>query len=177
MACLLTAGRAINCKDTIGGIQAAYLTTSTLGDLTLGSDGEITAMAGTLVFFKYDLLGANGLDTTIVSAPENGTVFFESTLTMQLPKITKEDMKELKLLAYSRPRIVVQTRNNDLLLVGHKNGCDLSGSISSGQNFGDLTFVASEAIPPQFVVLSDAGTEADPFSGDSDITTTVGTNS
>jgi len=182
MSCLLTAGRAINCKDTIGGISRAWLTTSSFGALTLGSDGEVTVIAGASIsLFKYDLKGANGLETAINSSPENGTVFFESTLTLQLPKLTKEDIKELKLLAYSRPIIFVETRNGDLLMMGHKHGCELSGSISSGVAFGDfngmsLTFIATEKIPPQFVILSGA-TDADPFDGDSDITVTAGTNS
>lgn len=183
MSCDITRGRALNCKDTLGGIEAVWLTTDALGELTIGSSDEVTAIAGTgIEAFQYDVKGANGLETAIQANAEAGTTAFESTLTLQLAKTTKEDLKELKLLAYSRPRIFVKTRNGDVLLVGEKYGCDLSGgSITSGQAFGDfnginLTFVATEATPPRVVELA-GSTDADPFAGESDITTTVGTNS
>ena len=151
--------------------------------MTIGSEDEVTDIAGTsITVFQYDVKGANGLETAINSSPESGTTFFESTLTLQLPKTTKEDLKEIKMLAYSRPRIFIQTRNGDVLLMGEKYGAELSGgSISSGQNFADfaginLTFISQEATAPRFVVLSGA-TSDDPFAGETEITTTVGTNS
>jgi len=183
MSCAISKGRALNCKDTIGGIEAVWFTTNDLGALTIDVDGEVTAIAGTsITAFQYDVKGANGLETTVNSSNETGTTFFESALTLQLPKMTKEDAKELKLLAYSRPRIFVKTRNGDVLLMGEKYGCELTaGSISSGQALGDfngmnLTFNSSEANPPLFVTLANA-TDVDPFAGESEITTTLGTNS
>jgi len=181
MPCSLTSGRRIPCKDTVGGLKTIWLTTSGIGvnDLTLGSDGEITAIAGNdISVMQYDLKGNNSLSTAIQSSPENGTVFFESTLTVQLPKLLKEDLKELKLIAFSRPKIFIQTRNNDVLFMGHIHGCELSGSIESGTAFGDfnginMTFLSQEKVPPQFVLLANA-TDADPFAGDNDITVTYG---
>lgn len=181
--CQLVRGRALNCKDQISGVEKIFFTTDSLGALTIGSEDEVTDIAGTsITVFQYDVKGANGLETAINSSPESGTTFFESTLTLQLPKTTKEDLKEIKMLAYSRPRIFIQTRNGDVLLMGEKYGAELSGgSISSGQGFGDfsginLTFTAQEATAPRFVVLSGA-TADDPFAGETEITTTVGTNS
>lgn len=183
MSCELTRGRALNCKDTIGGIEAVWMTTDSLGTLTIGTSDEVTDIAGTgIECFQYDVKGANGLETAVTAAAEAGTTFFESTLTLQLPKTTKEDLKELKMIAHSRPRIFVKTRNGDVLLMGEKYGAELSGgSISSGQGFGDfnginLTFVAQESTPPRFVVLSGM-TDDDPFAGEAEITTTVGSNS
>jgi hypothetical protein len=183
MPCSLSRGRSLNCKDTIGGIEKVFFSTSDLGDLTIGSDDEVTDISGTgIVLFEYVVKGANGLETAVTSSPESGTTFFESTLTLQLPKTTKEDLKETKMLAFSRPKAFVLTRNGDLLLCGEKYGMELSsGGISSGQNFGDfnginLTFTASEATPPRVVTLSGA-TATDPFAGEAEITTTVGTNS
>ena len=183
MPCSISKGYALNCKDTIGGIQAVYMTTDDLGALTIGSDDEVTAIGGTSIdVYKYELKGANGLETAVTSSNEAGTTFFESTLTLQLPKLTKSEQKELKLLAYTRPRIFVQTRNNDVLLMGEKYGVELTaGNISSGQQFADfnginLTFTAQEAVAPRFVELAGA-TEADPFAGETDITVTEGTNS
>ena len=183
MACQLTLGRALNCKDTVGGIEAVWFTTSDLGALTIGNTDEVTAFAGSSIdVFQYDVKGANGLETTVNSSNETGTTFMEAVLTLQLPKLTKEDAKELKLLAYSRPRIFVKTRNGDVLFMGEKYGCELtSGSISSGQALGDfnglnLAFTAQEASAPRFVLLANA-TDSDPFAGDDDFTVTAGNNS
>tara|TARA_R110002050_G_scaffold69412_4_gene150099 strand:+ start:12005 stop:12556 length:552 start_codon:yes stop_codon:yes gene_type:complete len=180
--CELTRGRALNCKDSVSGIESVYMTTSDLGALTIGSEDEVTEIGGSsITVFEYALKGANGLETQINSSTESGTTFFESTLTLQLPKATKEDLKEIKMIVHSRPKVFVKLRSGDLLLVGEKYGVETSGSISSGQGLGDfsginLTLVSQEANAPRYVVLSGA-TDADPFAGDVDITTTVGTNS
>lgn len=183
MPCSITSGYALNCKDTLGGISAVYMTTDDLGALTIGNDDGITAIGGTsITLFKYDLKGANGLETAVTSSSEAGTTYFESTLTLQLPKLTAVQQKETKLLAYTRPRIFVETRNGDVLLMGEAYGCELTAAnFSSGVQMADfnginLTFTAQEAVGPRFVTLADA-TAADPFAGDDDITVTVGTNS
>jgi hypothetical protein len=183
MSCQISLGRALNCKDTVGGISEVWITTSDLGALTIGNTDEVTDIAGTsITLFQYDVKGANGLETTVNSSNETGTTFMEAVLTLQLPKLTKEDAKELKLLAYSRPRIFVKTRNGDVLLMGEKYGSELtSGSITSGQALGDfnginLAFTAQESLAPRFVTLANA-TDANPFAGESEITVTLGTNS
>ena len=59
-------------------------------------------MSGDFYCIQYDLKGTNSLETAVNSSRENGTTFYESTLTLTLPKLTKEDHKELKLMAYGR---------------------------------------------------------------------------
>ena len=55
MACNLTQGRAINCKDVSGGISAVYLTNfGGLGTITDSSDA-ISNMSGSFTIFRYDL--------------------------------------------------------------------------------------------------------------------------
>ena len=97
MACDLTAGRKVPCKDVIGGIVRAWsIDFGELGTVTKTAD-EITDMTGTITALQYDLKGTNSLETAITSSRENGTTFFEETLTLTLPKLSKEDNKELKL--------------------------------------------------------------------------------
>ena len=108
MACDLTIGRALNCKDVVGGlVRAWFVDFGDLGTVTQTAD-EITDMSGTFTAFQYDLKGTNSLETAVNSSRENGTTFYESTLTLTLPKLTKEDHKELKLMAYGRPHICVE---------------------------------------------------------------------
>jgi hypothetical protein len=80
MACQVTSGRSLACKSAFGGIKAAYFfDLDALGALTY-TTGEITAIAGTPTFYKYDLKGSSSLETTITSSRDNGTTFYTQTL-------------------------------------------------------------------------------------------------
>tara|TARA_B110000285_G_scaffold150111_1_gene167542 strand:- start:4140 stop:4688 length:549 start_codon:yes stop_codon:yes gene_type:complete len=182
MACDLTKGRKVPCKDVIGGIvRAWFVDFGDLGTVTKVDD-EITDLSGTFTCFQYDLKGTNSLETAITSSRENGTTFFEETLTLGLPKLSKEDNKELKLMAYGRPHIAVEDRNGNFMLCGLEHGMEVSGgSIATGTAFGDmsgytLTLSGQELEPANFIA---GGTAADPFAGMSSatVTVTVGTNS
>ena len=158
-----------------------YFKTIDLGTVTKVDD-EITDLSGTFTCFQYDLKGTNSLETAITSSRENGTTFFEETLTLGLPKLSKEDNKELKLMAYGRPHIAVEDRNGNFMLCGLEHGMEVSGgSIATGTAFGDmsgytLTLTGQELEPANFIA---GGTAADPFAGMSSatVTVTVGTNS
>ena len=79
------------------------------------------------------------------SSPENGTTFFEQRFTMDLNKLSQEDANKIKLLAYGRPQIVVEDNQGNLIMLGGKNGMDVSsGTISSGRAFGDRNGVSLE---------------------------------
>ena len=182
MACDLSAGRLVPCKDNLGGIQEVYFVD--YGDITattLTLD-EVTDAEGTFNAYKYDLKGANSLETAITSSPDNGTTFFEQTITLSLPKLTKEDMVQFKLIAYGRPLVVVVDNNGNAFLCGREHGMSVSGgSITTGAAFGDmagatLTLSGSEKLPPNFILDAVAG---NPFAGLASATETivVGTNS
>ena len=182
MACDLTRGRKIPCKDQISGlVRAWFCDFGTLGTVTETSD-EITDMTGTFTAFQYDLHGANSFEQTINSSRENGTTFFEQSISLQFTKLSKEDNAELKLLAFNRPHICLEDRNGNFMQFGLVHGCEVSGgTIVSGSAFGDLsgytlTFTAQEAKPANFI---NGGTAADPYAGMSSatVTVTVGTNS
>ena len=88
MACDITAGRLEPCKDSVGGITAIYIngayTPNLLSTATIGADGEVTAFAAPLTFYKYDLKGANGFEQTNENSRENGTSFWTQTGTCLL---------------------------------------------------------------------------------------------
>jgi hypothetical protein len=186
MACDLTAGRKVPCKDVIGGIVRAWFADfGSLGTVTQTAD-EITDITGDssnlITVYQYDLKGTNSLETAITSSRENGTTFFEETLTLTLPKLSKEDNKELKLMAYGRPHIIVEDRNGNFMMCGLEHGCEVTGgSIATGTAFGDLsgyslTLTGQELKPANFI---SNGTSTNPFAGMSSVTATVilGTNS
>lgn len=181
MSCDLTRGRKEACLDAVGGIKAVYFTD--YGDLGTISktDEQITDLTGTFTAFKYELKGTNSFEQTINSSRENGTTFFEQTLSITLKKLSKEDHKEVKLLAYGRPHIAVEDYNGNVFLMGEEQGADLTGgSIATGTALGDLngytlTFTAQETSPAAFL---DSPTAADPYAGMTSATVTVteGTN-
>lgn len=183
MSCDLSAGRLINCRDISGGIQAVYFVDfGDMGAVTLTSD-EVTDMAGTFSAYKYDVKGAgNSLEQAITASSDNGTVFFEQTLSLNLPKLSKEDMVQFKLLSYGRPHCIIVDLNGNALLAGKEFGLTVSGgSITTGAAMGDmsgttLTLTGSEKLPANFI---SGATVANPFAGMSSATATivVGTNS
>tara|TARA_B100000287_G_scaffold160386_1_gene151280 strand:- start:17 stop:565 length:549 start_codon:yes stop_codon:yes gene_type:complete len=182
MACLTTRGRAINCKDVRGGLNRLWITSTDLVT-TLNSDEEIDDCTSTAVFFQYDLKNSgNTMETTANVSRDNGTTYFTTVLNIVLPKLTKEDHKELKLISYGKPHLIVEDRNSNFWLLGREHGCELtSASISSGGAMGDasqytLEFTAEEVSPPSFI---NGATSSNPAAGWSSCTETitVGTNS
>tara|TARA_R110000772_G_scaffold69_1_gene452 strand:+ start:55 stop:636 length:582 start_codon:yes stop_codon:yes gene_type:complete len=193
MACDLTLGRKEPCKDVVGGLKNVYFVDfGDLGTVTLTTD-EITNITGLnqdgdLTAFKYELKGNSSFEQAITSSRENGTTFVEQTLTLTLKKLTKEDNKELKLLAYGRPHVAIEDYNGNVFMMGLEHGAEVTGgTVSTGAAMGDLsgytlTMVASEISPANFMD-SDTKDVDFPFSAtdyaglDGTVTITLGTNS
>ena len=183
MACDLTQGRNVPCKDVVGGIKEVYFVD--YGDITsptFGSDDELTNAAGTFSAYKYDVKGSNQFTQNFNVSRENGTTFFEQVLELQLTKLSKEDNKELKLIAYGRPHVFVVDYNGNAFAVGLEHGCEVTaGTAVTGTAMGDLSgytlsLTGNETRLASFV---DGATAADPFAGLAGVTATIvsGTNS
>lgn len=169
MACDLTGGRTKPCKDAVGGVRKIHFVDfGDLGDVTVGSNDEITDLGGTFNYHTYDVKGNSSLETNIQTSLENGTTFFEQVLNVTLHKLSKEDNKELKLMAYGRPHVFVETFDGSVLLVGREHGAEVTGGTAvTGTAMGDLqgytlTLTANEITLPNFV---SGATAADPFAG------------
>lgn len=161
MACELTTGRKLPCKDSVGGIKAVYLADyGTLGALTVGSSGELTAIAGSPDLFQFDVKGNSSLEQAITSSRENGTTFYEQTLNLTLTKLDVATQKELTTIAKARPHVFVQDYNDNYFLVGAAHGADVSGgTIVTGAAMGDLSgftlvFSAQETLPAYFTAAA-----------------------
>tara|TARA_R110002012_G_scaffold295861_1_gene492677 strand:- start:1913 stop:2461 length:549 start_codon:yes stop_codon:yes gene_type:complete len=182
MSCNLSAGRAVPCKDVVGGIQKVFFVDfGGLGDVSLTND-ELTNCDGTFSAYEYALKGGSSLEQTVTSSRESGTTFFEQVLTLNLTKLSKEDNVQIKLLAYGRPQVAVVDNNGNAFLMGLDHGAEVSGgTIVTGTAMSDLsgytlTLTAQEKLPANFI--KDA-TLANPFVGLTAATETivVGTNS
>ena len=166
MACDISKGRLEPCKDLVGGLDAVYFINYDelpATAITVSADDEITAVSGNPRAYKYELKGTSSLEQTITSSRENGTTFFDQVLSLMLKKQDLSTHKEVKLLAYGRPKVIVKDNNNNFWLVGYEHGADVNGgSIVTGAAFGDmsgynLTFQAQEKTPAYFI---DAVSEA-----------------
>ena len=171
MSCDITNGRVEECKDSVSGLKAIYF--ANFDDLNTdniaydSSNGDVIDTwqpATALDLFKYELKSnENSFITAIQTSRDNGTTFFEQTLQISLKKQDIAMHKNIKLLAYGRPRIIVRTMTDQFFLMGLAQGCDTTaGEVSSGAALGDfngykLTFVASEVLPANFI---DASSEA-----------------
>jgi hypothetical protein len=166
MSCNLTKGREEVCKDSVGGLAGVYFMNFNTGSFTKNASGEVTGFPTASTVYFYELKGTSAYTETVNTSRENGTTFFSQELTLNLKKLTNEMTTQLKLMAYSRPKIVVHTQNGDALLVGEIEGADMTaGSLQTGGSMGDLygysaTFTGTERLPAAFISGS---TIANPF--------------
>lgn len=173
MACLLTHGRAEVCKEFVGGIKSIYfIKYGDLGAITYGTvdtdtSDRISTIAGTMNLYKYDLKGTNSFEQTITSSRENGTTFVEQTLTFTIKGLDATTTKQMKLLAWGRPHVVIKTNANNFFIAGLEHGMDVTtGLISNGTAMGDLngytlTLVGTEAIPANHLNVSSTYSDTD----------------
>jgi hypothetical protein len=181
MACNITAGRNEVCKDSIGGLAGVYFLNYTTGSFTKNGNGEVTALPSGSTVYYYELKGNSAYTETVNTSRDNGTTFFSQELLLNLKKLTNEMTTQMKLLAYGRPQIVVWTMNGDALLVGEREGADMTaGTLQTGAAMGDLygyslTFTGQEQLPAAFLSGS---TTTNAFAGlTSQPTVVYGTNS
>ena len=151
MACDITRGRLIDCKDTIGGLKAIYIckaynnnieavaNINTTEMTSAGFASWSSASGGATTVFKYDLIpNLSSMTVNINSDNANGTAFFEQTLSVVLQKIDHDTTNELRLMAYSRAQIFVLDQNDNCFLLGIENGCHVTGgTVITGTAMGD----------------------------------------
>jgi hypothetical protein len=161
MACEnLSLGRLKPCKDSVGGIKNIYFIN--YGDI----DGLVYNVTDTDVIdtlgvgvsaYKYEVHFSSSFTQNIQSSSENGTTAFEQSLELTLPRLTKEDHKEIKLLAWGHPHVVIEDQNGQFYVAGLLNGMEVTGgTIVTGQAMGDLsgytlTLTGMERTPANFL--------------------------
>ena len=170
MACNLTKGRGLDCKNVMGGVKRMYiqvladcnftLTSGTLSALDIAEGG----VAADNNLYQYDLpRGTASITETITGSSENGTVFYEPSVNIKLHALTVADRNELKLLTQNRCLVFCELQqkyangHNVIVAVGVENGMDLlTGTEASGVAAGDMngydyTFTGQEPEPMHFV--------------------------
>jgi len=161
MACEnLSLGRLKPCKDTVGGIKNIYFVDyGDFTDITYDSTDTdvIDGLATSFNAYKYEVHFSSSFTQNIQSSMENGTTAFEQVLEVTLPKLTKEDHKELKLISFGHPHVIVEDQNGNYFVAGLLNGMAVTGgTIVTGLNMGDLsgytlTLTGMEKVPANFL--------------------------
>jgi hypothetical protein len=142
--CNLTAALALDCLDNVGGLKTLWISsdfdyTSVTADST---DGITAVTGGTGNFYQVEIpkSGTSFTENFNVSE-ENGTAFFEQTITIPVQKLSSAKREQIQLIAYNRAtRCVVEDNNGVFWLLGLSRGCTLTaGTTTSGSALGDAS--------------------------------------
>lgn len=173
MACELTAGFALDCKDSIGGIKAIYL--QQVADFATGVtvDGTTQEIDGlpTASIYKYVLPKNTGSFVEDVNSDINaGTIFYTQTVNATFFKLTAARRKQLELVAKNRLAVFVQDNNDNIWLLDYKDGAEVTAlSSQTGTVKGDLNgttiTLAAESAVKAYRLESFTSTPFDNFGG------------
>jgi hypothetical protein len=153
MACALTQGYTLDCRDSLGGITEVYFMAFQDVSSTTEASGVITALtkATGKRFYKYELTkGTSVMTENVNSNVQNGTLYFTPELTIILNKLQANTRNEILLLAKNLLVAVAKDNNGKYWYLGKTRGIDLTaGSATSGTAEADrsgytLTFAGAE---------------------------------
>lgn len=176
MACDITSGFSLACRDNIGGLKNVYILSGSVNAVT-ASAGAISELNGSGVFYKFELPRNVG-DFTETPTPslEAGTVYYTQVTNIQLHKLQASIRNQVKVLTQNPDlKIVVETENGSddyvgqFFYVGRYRGSTVTGgSGTTGTALGDanaysLTFEAQEPYPAEEITTT--GSLADALSG------------
>lgn len=145
MACLLTTGYTLGCRDSIGGIQEVYIGNFKSGaTYTFNANEVITAFSGaTVSYFTFEQEMETGtFNQTGAYSTENGTVFFDQQVMLTFHKNDAALRNQLLILSQANMSVIVKDQRGEYWLMGHQNGVRaIAGAMNAGKAFGDLNGV------------------------------------
>ena len=142
--CAIVSGYALDCKDTVGGIKAIYITElANIASEVENASGLVTAitMAPGKKFWTYALepRGQNNFTQTIQASANNGTVAYEQALTANFVKLQFETQIKLQNIIKNRTAVIVLTQDGSYFLFGKLNGMEVTGGTgASGTAMNDF---------------------------------------
>jgi len=167
MACAITSGYTIDCRENIGGIQAIWLiSNANLYDASgnsrvTESSGTVTAMTkatGTR-FYKFEVpRGTAVASTNMTGSNENGTVFYTHEMTFPINSRTATVRNIITTLAKNRLTFVTLEMDGVYRMYGKGYGLYMdsttnsSGTAPGDRNGAELKFSSMEI--DDFLVVS-----------------------
>jgi hypothetical protein len=163
MACALTAGYSISCRDAVGGIDAIYF--ANYDDITaVDSSGTITGLtkATGKRFWKFEIPSKSTANATSnpVGSTENGTLYFEQMIDFPVNKRDATTRNIVTTMAKARVVAVTHDKDGVYRMYGKANGMFLGASTGqTGAAAGDangyiLKFEGQES--EDFFVVTEA---------------------
>ena len=146
MACDITSGFQLGCRDNTGGLKAIYILSGSIDSIT-GTQGLITGITGSGTFYQFQLFRqTSNYSEELVATPENGTIVYNQTCNAVFFKMQTATRNQVRVLAQNpNLRIVIETQNGSedgdarWFLMGQVNGAQLlSGTGQTGTAFSDL---------------------------------------
>lgn len=184
LSCGTLSGRSIDCTDVVGGLKAIYFASTFQDLLAVATATESTGLldgmpaddgsttTGSYTVYKYELRPELSSMTINISADtNNGTVFYEQTLSLMFHKLKPADGGKIVELAKSRLNTYVLDNNDQVYVLGAENGLDISGgNLTTGTSFGDmngfqLELSGRELFPVWFLPAPTVGATDYPFDG------------
>jgi hypothetical protein len=145
MACALTQGFTLGCKEDIGGIKsvrfAAYADYIAM-NASVTTGAIVSFSAATASFRKYELTKEESMFSDDPTAGNrNGSLHYVPSLTFVLRKLDVAKRNEMQLLAKNRVVAIIETNEAtpQYWVAGYANGLDFaSGTGATGTAFADL---------------------------------------
>ena len=140
MSCAITQGFTLDCRDSVGGIQALYINTVANVTAYTEASGTVSALTKSGVFYKYELEEENSMAQRVATGNrQNGTVFFAQEITAIFQKLTYQTRDKLVALHKNRLVIVVKDNNGKFWIMGKDRGLMTTTSTgATGTAMGDL---------------------------------------
>jgi len=166
MSCVLTGGYTLGCRDNIGGVQTVYIGEYNGDDLTYSftASNVIDAFGGaTVSFYTFEQEIETGSYTENgVFSTENGTSFYEETLSITLHRLDATLRNQILVLGQGKWRVIIKDQRGVYHLMGKQNPVRVSASTPGvGKAYGDLngaviTFLGKEPEPAHIVTSAAA---------------------
>ena len=141
MACNLTDGILLGCRDNVGGLKTMWITDfCNVQSVTQDGSDLITELSGSGTFYCFELIRTSSQHTETVNASlENGTVFYQGETVVYFSKLDQDKRNILKTLAQSqRLAIVIEDNNGTYFYLGQTYGAFISaGTAVTGKALGD----------------------------------------
>ena len=157
MSCYISSGHTLDCRNaSTGGVKALWVlggAGNAITGTTSTQTGGITAISGSGVFYKYELVKQSSSFSEELQVNETAqSVVFAPSLVVTLPKLNQIlRTKWFDLIKPNDLTIIIKDNNDRYWLVGETNGLTVSaGSMLMGQAYNDpngVTFTMSGGEP------------------------------
>lgn len=166
MACSLSAGIPLSCRDNTGGIVGVWVmdyNTGLVMGLT-GSNSDTIATFTGVTSSAYEIqqdVEVGSFTQAIEVSTENGTSGYNQTLELTIPKLDSNLRNIIKTLVRGKFRVIILDQTGKYWLMGYRNAVRVNaGQADLGKVFTDLngarlTFSNKES-EPAFLVSQSA---------------------